>query len=185
MDHDYVRNRIEAITDTEVCKFLEQLPERIEDILSRTLLHTLGVKSGWAGQYELDKTNGRVSPLSALITRGIEDYAKGFDPRELVESILSDTKGKMPFWQKGIRKDIINIYCRAFQSKIEDSIRGQAVEDAQRFLQELSDRVVIGTLGGDGDPMNPDSFKGLVGELFLQLEAKLIAERQAKEIEVT
>jgi hypothetical protein len=149
--------------DISVTKFLSNLPQKVDRMLSDSVLQTLGLRhDGFRTKCEIDHCNGNKRVLHDMINETTMATV-----RSRLSKIIVNTLDELPVEaHQAIEQEAIRTYTKTFRKVLHQTIVKQAEDDANSFVQSLNARNF--NFGPASiDPCDPDSFDGVLGEAFM------------------
>lgn len=158
------------IIEAEVARYIDYLPQKIEQILYQTTLSVLGLREA-RGTLRFDKSEGNWleeifrSAADQAVNRQISEYVN-----KTVYRAMSDSNLMLD-----IKRAIYKTYRETMINKLRTAMQARADEDAGQCVRALANSL---TFNADQDPADPESFQGPLGEIILRQLAKNIVDEE-------
>ena len=175
-DKELIRQK----TDAAIINFVNHIPDKVDEILTKVLLSLIGAKKGWGNsEYEVDTTNGRQSLLTRMLSgRCTAAVEKAFEP--IFQKAIDDLAKNKKFWET-IAKDMSKRFTEAVAYKLGNRATEWANDQANKIIENL-DNVTLKPLYTD--PLDIENPKGcdsqienLLMEEFAEVMAKAISQK--------
>lgn len=175
-DKELIRKK----TDEAIVGFINRIPDKVEEILTKVIVNLIGAKKGWSGsEYEVDTTNGRQSLLTRMLAgRCTAEVERAFEPilNMAVEKLAKDKK----FWE-ALATDMSKRFRETVAYKLQNKATEWATAQADQIIENL-DNVTLKPLYTD--PLDIENPKGcgsqiedLLMEEFAEVMAKAISQK--------
>lgn len=165
--------RIKEVMDDTVARFIDELPQKIEHIMTGAVLSLLGLQSRYGDKYEIDHCNGNRSILSDLITKRCrESIEVAVEP--VINAALVDLVKNTQFLE-AIVKDVTSKFQRALDNRLNEDACKWASAQCEKVIHGLDKMNLTAMYPAKHEPENPHLYNTKVGEMLLAEIAERLA----------
>lgn len=171
-----LRTKLKDQVEAELEKQLRAIPETVEKVVESAILGIIGVRRMGKG-YDVDTFSKREEALNGFIKRKteekLEEIVGPLVEKELTRllKLVTLPRSITDACQSNLRYD----FERAFKDRIGERFKRLGEKLGDRFSEEL-DTMLDDVAKFNDDVLDPDSFEGRIGNLFLEEIAEQAAE---------
>jgi hypothetical protein len=156
---------IEKLVDIEIAKFISNIPQTVNTILTKSILSLLGLTVKFNNEYEVDHCNGRRSSIINAVERRVKD-AVNILIEPIVAQAIVDVRNDERFIM-AIAQEATRVYKQTLKNRITDEAIKFAQIQATAIFNNLSFKL-DGIIPSNTDPEDPNSYNTQVGTILLE-----------------
>lgn len=175
IDLSAMRQQLQEKVETELEKQLRAIPATVEHVVSSAILSIIGIRKDRNG-YSVDTFGKREESLNGYIKRAVErkleEIVGPFVEKELKRLLPRVT---LP---RSIVSDMHHSLKWDFERAFKDKLGGRFKELGKKFGETIADELdaaMVDVGSFNDDILDPKSFQGRIGKLFLEEIAEDVA----------
>lgn len=157
---DQQQTKINEIADTEIAKYIEDLPKTIRDIMDKAVYALLGLSKDWGNEVRIDHCNGRRSALLEAIDKRAKAAVDEIAAEIVADGILRLRED--PKVRQAIRAEVMAIFNRNFDHQTHDMTRAFVKEQVDAIHAELKLKMSVVPTTDLEDPASTSTAVGRV-----------------------
>lgn len=175
-----IKDELNQKIEEELARQLRAIPQLVEEVVKSSVLSIIGVIKAGNG-YSVDRYN-KENPLHSYIKRTVDETVQKQVTYLINKELIRLLK------TKSLSRSIIDstmsnaTYC--FEQETRTQLRNSFSELAKRYAKKIEkylEEAMADVSQINLDILDPNSYEGLLGELLLEEQARLIAETELDE----